>query len=129
MSRSFLEPGAPDIQSESSVRPAPRSRWTLILGALVSGIALVLLARSVDLNQTIDALKTSNPLLFSVAFGVQLIATLATLHRWQILLKPYTTRFRNLTQIYFIAHLFNTVLPAKLGTVARASCLPLNQSG
>ncbi len=119
MSGIITETAVPEIPAEPTPRVAPRSGWTLLLGALVSGAALLLLVRSVDLNQTWDALKSSNPLLFVLAFGAQLLATEATMQRWQILLRPYPTRFRTLTQIYFIAHLFNTVLPAKLGTVAR----------
>lgn len=93
--------------------------FSLVVGGLVSGLAVWLILRSVNLNQTRDALFGSNLLWFALAFFVQLLASFLVLRRWQILLAPYTTRFNSLTQIYFSAHLLNTLLPVKLGTVAR----------
>jgi hypothetical protein len=92
---------------------------SLLLGALVSGAALWLIARSVDFNQTLAALTASDLFWFALAFALQVAASLVAVRRWQALLNPYPTHFRALAQIYFAAHLLNTVLPAKLGAVAR----------
>lgn len=99
----------------------PRSWFSFFLGALVSAFALWLIARTVNFNQMWEALTASHVPFFIAAFFAQLVATLLGLKRWQILLLPYLTRFWNLTQIFFIAHLLNTLLPAKLGTVARVA--------
>jgi glycosyltransferase 2 family protein len=110
------------IQTLDSVqaRSSRRSAWfSLLLGTLLSGIAVWLIVRDVPLNQTLAALTTSHLAYFALGFLMQLVATGFTVRRWQVLLRPYPTRFLNLVQIYFSAHLLNTILPAKLGTVAR----------
>lgn len=101
----------------------PRSRtptWlSILLGGGVSLVALFFIARSVDVAQTLQAITHANLVLFLLAFLVQVVAMGFTIRRWQVLLRPYPTRFWELAQIYFSAHLLNTLLPAKLGTVAR----------
>lgn len=109
---------APAQDAETS-RPQRSVLLSLVVGGLVSGLAVWLIIRSVNLNQTRQALLASNLLWFALAFCVQLLASFLVLRRWQILLAPYPTRFNALTQIYFSAHLLNTLLPVKLGTVAR----------
>lgn len=101
----------------------PRSRtatWlSLGVGALVSLVALYLIIRSVNFELTLQAIRSANLLLVLAALGAQLAAMLFVIRRWQILLRPYPTRYNELTQIYFSTHLLNTILPAKLGTLAR----------
>lgn len=99
--------------------PARRSWISIALGAAVSLVAFWLIARSVDLNLTLTTLSASNPGFVVAAALVQLGAMGLSVRRWQVLLSPYPTRFWTLTQIFFGAHLLNTILPFKLGTVAR----------
>ncbi len=111
-----------DVSPASAVQTSlPRGRtWlALLLGAGVSVFAVWLIARTVNVNETIAALTAAHLGWFVLAFCVQMISALFSLRRWQILLSPYPTRFFPLAQIYFSAHLLNTLLPAKLGTVAR----------
>lgn len=97
-----------------------RRAWLpLAFGALLSILAFGLIARSVNLDATLAALAFAQLGWFLLAFVLQLGATLASVRRWQILLQPYPTRFLILAQIVFVAHLLNTLLPAKLGTAAR----------
>lgn len=106
--------------NQTAARSSSRGTWlSLLVGALVSGAAFWLIARSVNLDATLAALAASQLFWFAIAFLLQLGAVLANVWRWQILLRPYPTRFRVLTQIFYVAHLLNTLLPAKLGTVAR----------
>lgn len=106
--------------SNAPARASNRKTWlSLAIGALVSGIALWLIARSVDLEATRAALASANLFWFAFAFVLQSAAMLVSVRRWQALLQPYPTRYWRLTQIYYVGHLLNTVLPAKLGTVAR----------
>ncbi len=101
-------------------RKNSRNTWlSLLIGALVSGVSLWLIARSVNLNATLAALASSQLVWFVLAFVLQITASLASVRRWQVLLGPYPTHFWRLAQIYYAAHLLNTVLPAKLGTVGR----------
>lgn len=99
--------------------PPRRVWWSLLIGAGVSAFAFWLIARTVNAQATWDALAASNLVLVLLACLAQLAAMLFTVKRWQVLLRPYPTHFRILTQIYFAAHLLNTLLPFKLGTVAR----------
>lgn len=100
-----------------------RSRGNAALSLLLSGgvslVALFFIARSVNVEQTLQAITNANLGLFALALVMQLVAMGFTIRRWQVLLRPHSTRFWELAQIYFSAHLLNTLLPAKLGTVAR----------
>lgn len=112
-------PNLPGPAQESRQRPGANTTISLLVGAVVSSAALFFIARSVDFEQTWQALGKAKALFFGLAFLVQLAAMGFTILRWQTLLSPYPTRFPGLAQIYFGAHLLNTLLPAKLGTVAR----------
>lgn len=106
-----------------------RTSWlSLLVGAVTSILALLLVARSVDVSEVVSALSVSHVGWLALAWGTQMFATLGLVHRWQILLRPKTTRFLKLTQIYLIAHLLNTLLPAKLGIIARV-LLPAESEG
>ncbi len=97
-----------------------RGAWlSLGVGALLSAVAFWAIARSVNPEATRAALTASQLWLVLLAFVLQNGATLSSVRRWQILLQPYPTRFWGLTQLVFVAHLLNTLLPAKLGTAAR----------
>lgn len=107
--------------ADSAATPTSRRGvlFSLAVGGLVSGLAVWLIVRSVNFSDTRDALVAGNLFWFALAFCVQLLATFLVLKRWQILLAPHPTHLFSLTQIYFSAHLLNTLLPVKLGTVAR----------
>lgn len=113
-------------RAASSIKtPAPSSLRrhlpSLFLGLAVSVIAIWLIVRGVNLDETLTILVASHWQWVALAFIAQMIATAFTLRRWQVMLQPYPTQFFRLTQVYFIAHLLNTVLPAKIGTVARVA--------
>lgn len=101
-------------------KSAPSGAWlSLLIGAVVSGIALWLILRGVNVQQTIAALAAARPIFFALAFLMQLVETGLMMRRWQTLLRPYPTRWLVLGQVHFCAHLLNTILPVKLGAVAR----------
>lgn len=112
-------PPVPIPVHETRASTRTNSTVSLAVGALVSLIALFFISRSVDFAQTFQTLTRSNLLFFFLAFLAQLGSMAFTTRRWQALLRPYPTRFLALAQIYFSSHLLNTLLPAKLGTVAR----------
>lgn len=107
---SAIEPPAPSFR---------RHLPSLLLGLAVSVIAIWLIVRGVNLDETLAILAASHWQWVALAFLAQMIATAFTLRRWQVMLQPYPTQLFRLTQVYFIAHLLNTILPAKIGTVAR----------
>lgn len=113
-------PAGPRAAPAAVSPPSRRARWpSVLLGATVSLVALWAIAQSTDAGAAWGALTGSHPAWFAFAFATQLGATFFTLRRWQVLLTPYPTRLRVLAPVFFIAHLLNTLLPAKLGTVAR----------
>lgn len=90
------------------------------VGLGVSLVSLALVFRGVNTGAVIAALsRTSLPLLL-VAFAAAMAATGGTVLRWKLLLRPYPVQATRLFPVFMIAHLLNVVLPAKLGTVARA---------
>lgn len=108
------------IGTESVAVQSERGAWlSLVLGVGISGLALLLIARSVNFALSLQALLTSQLWWVALAFIVQLGAMALVVKRWQVLLRPCTTQYVPLLQIYYISHLVNTLLPIKLGTVAR----------
>lgn len=105
-----------------------KARLSILVGASISVLAFWLIARSVNLSEVVFALAQSDLRWVALAFFTQLLAMLALVRRWQILLRPYPTHFLKLAQIYFITHLLNTLLPVKLGIVARIA-LPVEMEG
>jgi uncharacterized protein (TIRG00374 family) len=118
-------PAEPTIAAGAGARGLPGSSggkraWpSLALGALISGAALVVLARQVNPGETLAALGAAQGGIVGLAVLANTVAIGLTLRRWQVMLAPYATSFWRLTQVYMIAHLLNTILPAKLGTVSR----------
>lgn len=105
--------------AEPPAGSARRGWLSVLFGAAVSLVAFWLIARSVDFNLTLGVLGSSQWVFVFAAVLAQLGAMGFSVRRWQVLLRPYPTRFWMLTQIFFSAHLLNTILPIKLGTVAR----------
>lgn len=117
-----MTPAPLEQASAPATTPAPpqRQRWiSLAVSAVISITAFWLIARSVDFSLTLNALATINWVFVLGAALTQLGAMGFSIRRWQVLLSPYPTRFWTLTQIVFSTHLLNTILPVKLGTVAR----------
>jgi uncharacterized protein (TIRG00374 family) len=112
---------------EESVSPAKgwqprdwlRNGLALTLGIGIGLVALWLAVRGVDFEQILALVLQSDVVLELLAFGAVMSATVVTLLRWQQMLRPYPTDFLRLFRVFLIAHLLNTLLPAKLGTGAR----------
>ena len=103
------------------------SRKTLlrtILGIAVSGIAIWILARSVDLARTVDVLRTANPLWILVMVVTCFLDVGARGGRWQALLEPIKhVRYRRVLGYTYIGYLANNILPARLGELVRSHAL------
>jgi hypothetical protein len=91
-----------------------------LVGLALSLVALGLAVRDVAFSEVMKALVGANYGLVMLAFLAAMAATGATVLRWRLLLQPHLARTTRLFSIFMVAHLLNVVLPAKLGTVARA---------
>ena len=99
--------------------PEGGARRRLIIGIVLTSVALVLLVRLIDWQETLDALKATNP--WDIALAVLfLIASVALKTvRWQMLLPPEPQL--GLWRLYRILHIsffLKYVLP-DAGDVAR----------
>lgn len=91
----------------------------LLLGGLVSGVALYLALRNISWQTLYDALA-------SVRQGYVLLAVLSVIlssvikaWRWQMLFLPAKPAFFKVWETFLIGQMLNTVLPVRIGEVAR----------
>jgi len=91
------------------------------LGFAISVVALVLVARSVDLGAAWDAMKTAQPgwlVLLAVFICLDLLNRAL---RWKVLLSPVgRVRYRDSLGALLVGYLANNVLPARLGEFVRS---------
>ncbi len=97
-----------------------QNHWrVLALGALVSGIVIVLIARQIDLALLWESLRTANYIWVVPAALLSVLGLFTRTLRWRVLLGgglDVTRAFHILN----IAYLLNGVLPMRLGEVGRA---------
>ena len=95
-----------------------------IIGLAISGVAIWILARSVDVPRTVDVLRTANPLWILVMLGTTLVDVGSRGARWQALLAPIKRLpFRRVLGYAYLGYLANNVLPARLGELVRSHAL------
>jgi len=110
----------PERGADQIARQLGRRSLATSVGLGVSAVCVILAFRGANVEDVTAALAQADMLLVVSAFVAAMAATGASVFRWRILLQPYPTRVAKLFSAFMIAHLLNTVLPAKLGTVARA---------
>ena len=97
------------------------SNWRLWLGVGVSGVFLLFLALTIDLNDLFGALKEANYLFVAPAIVVYFSGVYFRAARWRYILSPLrsiaTTR---LYPVVIIGYAANNVLPARAGELVRA---------
>jgi uncharacterized protein (TIRG00374 family) len=99
-----------------------KSNIRLILGILISLVALALLLWLVDGRQVLAALKGINPITVILVLFMLVISLLTRAAAWRIILKERIT----LSQSFFfinIGYFVNTVLPFRIGEITRAFLL------
>jgi glycosyltransferase 2 family protein len=95
-----------------------------VLGIIISGVAIWILARSVDVPRTVDVLRTANPLWILVMVGTSVLDVAARGGRWQALLEPIKRLpYRRVLGYTYLGYLANNVLPARLGELVRSHAL------
>jgi len=95
-----------------------------ILGSAVSVVALALVLRSVDLERTVDVLRSAAPGWIAVAAGFITADVLVRAVRWRRLLAPIrAVGYRPMLGYLLVGYLANNVLPARLGELVRSHYL------
>ena len=95
-----------------------------IIGLAISGVAIWILARSVDVPRTFDVLRTANPLWILVMVVTCFLDVGARGGRWQALLDPIKhLPYRRVLGYTYLGYLANNVLPARLGELVRSHAL------
>jgi glycosyltransferase 2 family protein len=99
-----------------------------VLGIAISGIAIWILARSVDVPRTLDVLRTANPAWILAMVGMVFLDVAGRGGRWHSLLLPIKLiPYRRVLGYTYIGYLFNNVLPARLGELVRVHALGENE--
>lgn len=97
-----------------------RRHWrVLALGALVSGVVIVLIAGQIDLALLWESLRTANYIWVIPGFALAALGLYTRAVRWRVLL-GHGLRPARAFHILNIAYLLNGVLPMRLGEVGRA---------
>lgn len=109
-----------DLARGEQERSDRSGRWKLLLGFAVSAVSLVLLLWNVNWNEFWTALQKADywwfvPCLATVFFDIWLKTV-----KWQLLLLPAgKTSQVNLLYSICVGYLVNTILPGRLGELAR----------
>ena len=100
-------------------------RWPLVLiGPVVSLVALVLVVRRLDVERLVDSLRDLRVSCLALMIPVYLCAYLIRGLRWQLMLRPAKpVRLGVATSIIFVGMMANNLLPARLGELVRALAL------
>ncbi len=107
-----------DQQNESGTQAMTKNWRILLLGAVVSGAALLMIVSQIDLALLADALRGANYVMLLPALLVTGIGLAARAMRWRVLLSgglPYWRAFHVLN----VAYLVNGLLPLRIGELAR----------
>ncbi len=95
-----------------------------VIGVAISGVAIAILARSVDLPRTVDVLRTANPAWILLMLGTVFLDVAARGGRWHALLLPIKRLpYRRVLGYTYLGYLANNVLPARLGELVRSHAL------
>lgn len=97
-------------------------QWRFWLGIAISLVCLALVLWNVDYREILDALKRADHV-WLIAASVPYVSTIASkVFRWRLLFpdeyQPLSRR--NLFSALMISYALNTILPARLGELARA---------
>ena len=93
---------------------------SLIIGLLLSGIALYVVFRNIPLPELVSYLKTVNYWWVIPAVAIALMSFLIRVVRWQLLLNPFKkTGFLSAYHPLMIGFMINCLLPGRVGELAR----------
>lgn len=100
-------------------------KWrSLILGGVISAACLALLLRQVDLGRTWESLTQADAGWLGLSLVTIVGALLLRFWRWQLLFLPQNrVSLRGSAVATLVGYMFNTVLPGRVGELARASLI------
>ena len=100
-------------------------RWSLlVIGPLISIVALVMILRRIDFAHFVEALSEIQPFWLAPIIPLYVIAISIRGVRWQLMLYPVkAVRWRVTTSVIFLGLMANNLLPARLGELVRAFAL------
>ncbi|MBW1742096.1 MAG: flippase-like domain-containing protein [Deltaproteobacteria bacterium] len=97
---------------------------TLIIGLLLSGIALYVVFRNIPLSELVDYLKSVNYWWAIPTSVIIWISFVFRVVRWQLLLSPFKkTDFWSAHHPLMIGFMLNSILPGRVGELARPAIL------
>ena len=96
-----------------------KQRWQVIIGLIISAVALVLALIGIDVRRVAETLARADYRYLIPAAGALMAYLLARAVRWRLLLGPQVSLARSFW-VTNIGYLMNNILPFRLGDPARA---------
>lgn len=100
-------------------------KWrSLLVGGVISALCVWLLVRTVDVPQAGRALLQADPRWLLLAWGLTIASLAVRCWRWQLLFLPHNrVRYGSTVASTMIGYMFNTVLPGRVGELARGALI------
>mgnify|MGYP001259794689 FL=1 len=102
--------------------------YKTLLGTFISLVSLFLLLKIVDsFEKTLESLTSVSIFYLAIGFLIYFLSLFLRTYRWKILLKKNvsTIKFKSLLNVVISGYMFNNLLPARLGELARIYHLSL----
>ena len=102
--------------------------YKIFLGTFISLVCLFLLFKIVDsFDKTLESLTSISIFYLAIGFFIYFLSLFLRTYRWKILLKNNigTIKFKSLLNVVISGYMFNNLLPARLGELARIYHLSL----
>ena len=102
--------------------------YKILLGTFISLVCLFLLLKIVDsFDKTLESLASISIFYLVIGFLIYFLSLFLRTYRWKILLKNNigTIKFKSLLNVVISGYMFNNLLPARLGELARIYHLSL----
>ena len=102
--------------------------YKILLGTFISLVCLFLLFKIVDsFDKTLESLTSVSIFYLAIGFLIYFLSLFLRTYRWKILLKNNigAIKFKSLLNVVISGYMFNNLLPARLGELARIYHLSL----
>ena len=102
--------------------------YKTLLGTFISLVSLFLLLKIVDsFEKTLESLTSVSIFYLAIGFLIYFLSLFLRTYRWKILLKKNvdSIKFKSLLNVVISGYMFNNLLPARLGELARIYHLSL----
>ena len=102
--------------------------YKILLGTFISLVCLFLLFKIVDsFDKTLESLTSVSIFYLAIGFLIYFLSLFLRTYRWKILLKKNvdSIKFKSLLNVVISGYMFNNLLPARLGELARIYHLSL----